>query len=68
MRKTVKVRVAVAIDPTGRWAAFGQAKLLDKAALNEAGESFTAGAAHYWLTAELPVPEADEVVATVERG
>jgi hypothetical protein len=70
MPRTVKVRIAVAVDPTGDWNSCGY-KTSDKG--DEDGvmqicvDTLGSGEARYWLTAELEVPEAKEVVATVEK-
>lgn len=50
--KTVKVRIAVAVDVDGDWH-LGFAE-------NEARELLSGAARVYWLTAELPVPEAKQ--------
>lgn len=57
--KTVKVRIAVAVDPKGRTTVV----FANRAPL---------GARIYWVVAELPVPlpvpEAQEIAATVEEA
>lgn len=50
--KTVKVRIAVAVDEAHGYAI----------------DTLIPGEARYWLTAELPVPEAQEIAATVEEA
>lgn len=67
MSKTVKVRIAVAVDPTGCWNSAGGGSLSDSDAMEFAAEVLETGEAHFWLTAELPVPEVTEVAATVEH-
>lgn len=66
--KTVKVRIAVAVDPSGHWNGYGNADALDTDALDQARQLVGEGEARYWLTAELPVPEAQEIAATVEEA
>ncbi len=71
MSKTVKVRVPVAVDHEGRYAACrwwnegreGDWRDFMDVALDELHE----GEARYWLTAELPIPEV-EVEAEVEKA
>lgn len=66
MAKTVTVRIAVAVDPSGAWNAYGGGSLKDKDAMEFAVEVLGDGEARFWLTAELPVPEIAEVPACVE--
>lgn len=56
--KTVKVRIAVAVDPNGN--------RIDVA--DQASEFVDGGQRVYWRTTELPVPEAQEIAATVEEA
>lgn len=73
--KTVKVRIAVAVDPKGRWCTHGNGELeagllypknhdelLETIDLDQCGPS----EALFWLTAELPIPEPVEVAAKTE--
>lgn len=68
--KTVKVRVAVAVDPAGNWSAYGygQPGIAHDAHMDIArdGLRHSANAAHFWITATLLVPEVQEVAASVE--
>lgn len=64
MSKTVKIRVAVAVDPQGDWHAVGWKDAHDP--MSSAVETIAPGEARYWLTAELPIPEAVEVQAEIE--
>lgn len=64
--KTIKVRVAVAIDPTGAWNASGWSGDTTGEAMSLACEGVEDGEARYWLVAELPIPECAEVQAQVE--
>lgn len=72
MSKRVKVRVAVAVDPSGNWAAYGFSRTDDSPADKEAWEVVLDivedGEARYWVTAELPVPEMVETAGAVESA
>lgn len=63
--KNVKVRVAVAVDPTGGWSAMGSSVLPEKDAIGFAAECVEPGEVYYWLNAELPIPEIPEIEAEV---
>lgn len=70
--KTVKVRIAVAVDRKGDWSSAGWNTSYDDAryardAFGSAVENLDEGEARYWLEAELPIPEdsATVVQATV---
>ena len=65
--KTVEVRVAVGVEPTGKWNAFGWAGGTDADKMELAVEPLDPGEARYWLTATLPVPAEVCVVAKVEH-
>lgn len=65
-KRTVRVRIAVSVDRDGFWRSAGAEGMPDHTALDLA--SATYGDAIYWLTAELPIPEMGDVVATVERA
>ncbi len=58
--KTVKVRVAVAVDPSGKWSAAGWSREDgtpdEGAAMDVVLESVDEGEARYWIEAELPLP------------
>lgn len=67
----VKVRIAVAVDPTGAWNSCGWKSTTpqdDEELMGMACEPLETGEAYYWLTAELDIPSAQEVSATVERA
>jgi hypothetical protein len=66
MPKVVKVRIAVAVDPTGSWNASGWDRADDDEMMRMACEVLEDGEARYFLTAELPVPEIVDIPATVE--
>lgn len=72
MAKTVKVRIPVAVDPSGRYYAHGwgdeshngpdnHIELLETVDVEQIGPN----EALFWITAEFPVPEASEVAAEV---
>ena len=66
--KTVKVKVAVAVDRTGGWCAAGWTDSKDDERIDAAAEHVEPGERVYWLTAELQVPEgaeAEEISADV---
>lgn len=66
--KTVRVKVAVAVDPTGNWNASGWRDGDDIEKMGTAFDPLEPGEARYWLTAELPIPEKVEVVAEVHTA
>lgn len=63
--RTVQVRIAVAVDPSGGWNAYGGGSLKPEDAMGFATEVLDSGEARFWLTAELPVPEIADVPALV---
>ena len=76
MPKTVTVRIAVGVAPGGQWNAYGNyANEYDLHACNaseiwnnETGE-WCDGVQVHWVTAEVPIPEPQEIPATkVERA
>lgn len=71
MAKTIKVRIAVAVDPKGRWYAHGtdtfprnHDELLEVVDMDQCGPN----EALYWITAELAVPEIQEVAGKAETA
>jgi hypothetical protein len=66
--KTVRVRIAVAVDLDGVWQAESASWRSDDEAMEGAAEGMEHGSARYWLTAELPIPTVSEVSADVEAG
>jgi hypothetical protein len=62
----VQVRIAVAVGPDGKWNASGWSEGGIAAMMDIAVDGVDAGEARYWLTATLPVPEAQTVRAEVE--
>lgn len=57
MAKTVKVRIAVAVDCNGSWNSAGGDYMDEKDLRGCVGDSLEFGERHYWLEAELEVPE-----------
>lgn len=64
--KTVRVRVAVAVDDTGDWAASGAKGMDDADAIESAQDCLNLTAQLSWITTDLPIPVAREIVASVE--
>lgn len=63
MTEKVKVRIAIAIMPSGEWAACGWAECKGwQEAMKEVNWDTEAGENRYWLTVELPVPQKVETV------
>lgn len=70
MSKTVKVRIAVAVDRLGNWNSCGwpaTAKDHEGDMMALSCETVEPGEARFWITAELPIPEVKEVAGEVER-
>ena len=67
MSRTVKVRIAVAVDKTGCWSASGwltdNEESAGKEAMDICRDGVQDGEARYWLTATLEVPEERTVEA-----
>lgn len=53
---TIRVRIAVAVDGSGRWACIGYDKMDDKD-IFIAGDGLDGDARYFWLEADLPGPE-----------
>lgn len=72
--RSVKVRVAVAVDHTGDWNSCGWGNLAqepghnDNEAMGMAIDPLEAGENRFFLVAELPLPVAVDVDATVETS
>lgn len=73
--KTVKVRIAVAVDAAGDWSACGwqvhtpgAREKQEADMLSMAAEPLASGEARYWIEAEVPVPEVQTVPGTVTEG
>ena len=66
--RTVRVRVAVAVEASGNWTAWGAADTDDDEAI---GNVYEPGDVVYFLEAEVPVPEPAEPItipATVSEA
>ena len=67
MSKTVKVRILVAVDHTGCWSSIGYDGMRDEDAQNEIfTDVMEHGELRRWITAEVPIPEASDIVGGVE--
>lgn len=64
--KTVKVRIAVAVDSSGFWSAYGRKGVHDDYAICTVIDDVDKCANSFWVTAELTVPETQTVPGTVE--
>jgi len=65
MMATVKVRIAVAVDPDGDWNSCGWKTGTNKDAMSICVDTLGSGEARYWLEAELPIPEIATIRAAV---
>lgn len=67
MTKTVKVRILVAVDPAGVWSSHGYSGA-DDLVLRDfiAVDYLDVGHAYHWITAEVPIPEATDIMGVVE--
>lgn len=67
--KTVRVRIAVAVNKHGGWCASGSESLSDEDAMGLATAWFDDDGitARYWVTADLPVPVEPEIAGEVEK-
>lgn len=63
---TVRVRIAVAVDQESDWNATGWSGADDDAAMGDAVDTVGSGEARYWVTVDLPIPQAVEVAGNVE--
>lgn len=59
--KTVRVRIAVAVDPSGMWCASGWMDYATQApvggeAMDVCVDAVAQGAARYWIEADAPLP------------
>jgi hypothetical protein len=70
--RTVKVRVAVAVDPDGAWNASGwgnaDGPVDAQMAMEIACESVGTGENRFWLEVEVPIPETRSVTPSVEAA
>lgn len=68
MGKTVKCRIALAVDPSGLWAATGDCGIKDDSweAHDYILDSLEPGEARYWVEVEVPVPSSSVTVIRAE--
>lgn len=69
MSETIKVRIAVAVDPRGGWCAAGwgtDEKGDNKRAMDMALDGVGEGEARYWVEVVLPLPSVPVVNAVAE--
>jgi len=69
---TVKVRIAVAVDPEGAWSAIGWRGCRYDSVRDVLGESsmldaLDPGEQYCWVTAEVPVPAVLDIAGVVEE-
>jgi hypothetical protein len=71
MTRTARVRIAVAVDPNGTWKGYGWSKndgtADEECMFDSQADGMMPGERWYWITADLPIPELQEVEATVEE-
>jgi hypothetical protein len=68
--KTVRVRIAVAVDADGKWNASGwgtEHTFANDTAMDIVIEGVEDGEARYWVEAELQIPEEKTVQGEVEE-
>lgn len=72
MSEKVKVRIFVAVDPRGMWAASGWSRedgtVDDEAVMDMALDLIDPGEARYWVEAELPLPSVPVVEGEVKAA
>ena len=65
--RTVRVRIAVAVDPAGNWGAVGHIDAEPREAQEHAIRSVIDGACVHWVEADVPVPESQAVQGVVTQ-
>ncbi len=71
MAKTLKVRIPAVVSPDGKWAAYGYPmtdpswSMIEEVADNGDYGDYERSYQRFWITAELPVPEPQEVAGDV---
>jgi hypothetical protein len=65
---SVKVRIAVAVDPDGDWNSCGWKDGKAADAMSICVDTLASGEARYWLEAELPIPEIATIQAAVSEA
>lgn len=70
MAKTLKIRIPCAVDPKGRWLAYGWTTIKSHDEMLDSFDSDTIGPYEklYWITVELPIPEVTEIIGTAIPG
>jgi len=73
MAKTLKVRIPAVISPDGKWCAYGYPGAMTNPDWSMVEEVADNGEASFeykrvWITAELPIPETDEIKALSVAG
>lgn len=67
--KTVKVRIAVAVDSSGEWNAYGgSGGMSDADQMDLCVEPLAQGEARYWLEADLVIPKVPTIQAEVQNA
>lgn len=57
----MKIRIAVAVDPTGAWCAYGNGGSGDEAQMDVCVDAVQPGEARYWIEADVQVPMPAEI-------
>ena len=66
-KKTVTVRIPVAVWSDGKWVSFANSSYLSaEERIQSLKEMYPTADRHTWITAEVPVPETTEVQGRVE--
>lgn len=63
----VKIRIAVAITPDGKWNSCGWSEGDDEELMGMAADPLGTGEARYWINTEVEVPETVEITVTASR-
>lgn len=69
-KRTINVRIAVIVNSKGEWSSAGWPKADDAELMAFAGDGLGEAIcpeARYFVTAELELPEANEIVGAVEK-
>lgn len=65
MARTIKIRIAVAVDPTGDWGSAGWSGADESKLHDYAAETMENGERRYWFEGEVEVPELPVVSVSV---
>lgn len=60
--KTVRVRIAVAVDPGGNWCASGWMTGSPESMMDNCLDEVGAGEARFWIEADVPLPLAPQTI------